>query len=355
MKRVNPILSAATALLALCLLLSVGAYRLGVARRTDSAAQPQTDVMAAHTTLSEQTASAPDSTANAAAPVITLNGDADISTDTGTPFVDPGCTAQDASGNDLTASITTEGTVPKDTPGDYTIRYRVTDSTGASATVQRVVHVAKAPEIPTDKVVYLTFDDGPSAYTQQLLDVLEKYNVKATFFVTHAFPKYEDMIGKEFAAGHSVAIHSYTHDYNLIYASEDAYLDDLQKMQDVIVAQTGQETKLVRFPGGSSNTVSDFNPGIMTCLAQKLHDMGYEYFDWNVASGDAGETTSTDQIVENVISGIQTYSVSVVLQHDSKDYSVAAVERIIQWGQENGYTFLPLHSDSPSAHHNINN
>lgn len=350
MKRVNPLLSAGAALFALCLLLTIGAYQLGAMQRTNTP-QTQTDVMAANTAASTLAASAQDETN---APTITLIGDAEVTIDAYTPYTDPGCTAQDGQGNDLTGSITTDGTVSTDTPGDYTIHYQVTDANGNTATAERVVHVKEA-EVPTDKVIYLTFDDGPSAYTQQLLDVLEKYNVKATFFTTHAFPEYEDMIGKEYKAGHSVAIHSYTHDYNKIYASTDAYWEDLQAMQDVIVAQTGQETKLVRFPGGSSNTVSDFNPGIMTTLAQQLHDKGYEYFDWNVSSGDAGETTSTDQVVENVISGIQNCSVSVVLQHDSKDYSVAAVERIIQWGQENGYTFLPLRLDSPNAHHTINN
>lgn len=350
MKRANPLLSAGAALLALCLLLTFGAYQLGATQRTNTP-QNQPEVMAGNAVSSELSASAQDETN---APTLTLIGNAEVTTDAYTPFTDPGCTAQDAQGNDLTGSITTDGTVSTNTPGDYTIHYQVTDAAGNTASAERVVHV-KAAEVPTDKVIYLTFDDGPSAYTQQLLDVLEKYNVKVTFFTTHAFPDYEDMIGKEYAAGHSVAIHSYTHDYDKIYASSDAYWEDLQAQQDVIVAQTGQETKLVRFPGGSSNTVSDFNPGIMTTLAQQLHDKGYEYFDWNVSSGDAGETTSTDQVVENVISGIQSCSVSVVLQHDSKDYSVAAVERIIQWGQENGYTFLPLRLDSPNAHHNINN
>lgn len=354
MKRVNPILSAGATLLILCLLFTFVAYRLGAMAHTSAASQSQPEVLAANSAASELTA-APDSSQEAAAPILTLNGDAEVTTDINTPFVDPGCTAQDAQGNDLTSAVITEGTVPSGTTGDFMILYRVTDANGNTATAQRLIHVEQAQEIPTDKVVYLTFDDGPSEYTQQLLDVLEKYNVKVTFFVTHAFPEYEGMIAKEYAAGHSIAIHSYTHDYNKIYTSEDAYFEDLQAMQDVIVAQTGQETRLVRFPGGSSNTVSDFNPGIMTDLAQKLHDKGYEYFDWNVASGDAGETTSTDQVVENVISGIQNNCISVVLQHDSKDYSVAAVERIIQWGQENGYTFLPLHTDSPSAHHKINN
>lgn len=354
MKRVNPILSAGATLLILCLLFTFVAYRLGAMAHTSAVSQSQPETLSANSAASEP-AAVPDINQEAAAPMLTLNGDAEITTDTNTPFVDPGCTAQDAQGNDLTSSVIAEGTVPAGSTGNFTILYRVTDANGNTATAQRLIHVEQAQEIPTDKVIYLTFDDGPSEYTQQLLDVLDKYNVQVTFFVTHAFPDYEDMIAKEYAAGHSVGIHSYTHDYNKIYASEEAYFSDLQAMQDVIVAQTDQETELVRFPGGSSNTVSNFNPGIMTMLAQKLHDQGYEYFDWNVSSGDAGETTSTDQVVENVISGIQNNSISVVLQHDSKGYSVAAVERIIQWGQENGYTFLPLRADSPSAHHQISN
>ena len=216
------------------------------------------------------------------------------------------------------------------------------------------MHVKK-PVDPGNKVVYLTFDDGPGPYTQQLLDVLAKYNVKATFFVTNSNSKYQDMIAKEYAAGHAIGIHTYCHDYNKIYASEEAYFEDLEAMQDVIVAQTGKETSLLRFPGGSSNTVSNITPGLMTTLTQEVQNRGYQYFDWNVSSGDAGETTDTDQVAENVIAGIQKHNVSVVLQHDIKAFSVDAVEKIIQWGLNNGYTFLPLNYDSPPAHHHINN
>ncbi len=170
------------------------------------------------------------------------------------------------------------------------------------------MHVKKPAEDPGDKVVYLTFDDGPGAYTQQLLDVLDKYNVKATFFVTNASPKYQDMIAKEYAAGHSIGIHTYSHDYNKIYASEEAYFEDLEAMQDVIVKQTGETTNIIRFPGGSSNTVSDITPGLMTTLTQEVQNRGYQYFDWNVASGDAGETTDTETVVSNVISGIKQHN-----------------------------------------------
>lgn len=287
-------------------------------------------------------------------PVITLSGNSEMTIQSGDNFSDPGYTAQDAGDGDVTASVTTSGTVDPGAPGDYTITYSVTDSAGNTGTAQRLVHVKK-PVDPGNKVVYLTFDDGPGPYTQQLLDVLAKYNVKATFFVTNSNSKYQDMIAKEYAAGHAIGIHTYCHDYNKIYASEEAYFEDLEAMQDVIVAQTGKETSLLRFPGGSSNTVSNITPGLMTTLTQEVQNRGYQYFDWNISSGDAGETTDTDQVAENVIAGIKKHNVSVVLQHDIKSFSVDAVEKIIQWGLDNGYTFLPLNYDSPPAHHHINN
>ena len=123
----------------------------------------------------------------------------------------------------------------------------------------------------------------------------------------------------------------------------------------MIYRQTGQYTNLFRFPGGSSNTVSSFNPGIMSRLAYTMTNMGYRYFDWNVTSGDAGETTRTRTVIANVKEGCSEHRVSVVLQHDIKDFSVDAVEEIILWALNNGYTFLPLDESSPGMHHGINN
>lgn len=208
-------------------------------------------------------------------------------------------------------------------------------------------------EIPTERVVYLTFDDGPSRNTERLLDILDKYNVKATFFVINS--SHSDTIAEEFKRGHSVGIHCYTHDYRTVYANEDAYFADLEAIQDEIVKQTGERTTLLRFPGGSSNTASCFNHGIMTRLTEAVAEKGFTYFDWNVSSGDAGRATETSQVVENVINGIKMHNISVVLQHDPKDFSVDAVEEIIIWGLENGYTFLPLTHDSPICHHSVAN
>ena len=164
------------------------------------------------------------------------------------------------------------------------------------------------------------------------------------------------MIAKEAAAGHTVAIHSASHDYQKIYQSTDAYMADLYEMNDIIKAQTGKGADIIRFPGGASNTVSaKYCKGIMTQLVSLVETNGFQYCDWNISSGDAGETKDTDDVYNNVISGIQKHKVSVVLQHDIKKFSVDAVERIIQWGQANGYTFLPLTPTTEMVHHKVNN
>lgn len=294
------------------------------------------------------------------APTITLNGDSDITIKAGTRFEDPGCTAKDSHGNDISDSVSVSDNISTYRAGTYTITYSVTDKFGNETSIDRTVTVEAVKQTATtssgNKVVYLTFDDGPGAHTQQLLDILDKYNVKVTFFVTNVNSGYENMIAKEVAAGHTVAIHSASHDYKKIYSSVDAYFADLNEMSDIIYAQTGQRPKLIRFPGGSSNTVSlKYCSGIMTTLTKAVTDQGYKYFDWNVSSGDAGGTTSTEEVYQNVVNGMKSHNVSVVLQHDIKGFSVNAVERIIQWGLANGYTFLPLTTSTEDVHHGVNN
>lgn len=292
-------------------------------------------------------------------PVITLSGDQELWMQAGQTFVDPGYSAMDNGDGDMTGAVTVSGSINPYHAGDYTLTYTATDAAGNCAEAGRTVHVEpiRQPDQvePDGKVIYLTFDDGPGAYTEQLLDVLAEYNVKATFFVTAANADYQWLIGKASREGHGIGLHTYSHKYDSIYASEDAYFDDLDQMQAVVEEETGQRTTMIRFPGGSSNTVSKFNPGIMTKLAQDVTDMGYQYYDWNVLSGDAGETTDTETVAQNVIDGVSGRRVSIVLQHDIKSFSVDAVEKIIVWGLSNDYTFLPLTPESPTAHHGINN
>lgn len=290
------------------------------------------------------------------APELTLEGADTITLEVGQAYEEPGYAAQDNCDGDLTEKVQISGNVDLNRPGTYTLTYRVADSYGNVTTATRTVVVkAKIQNtvIPSGKVIYLTFDDGPGPYTGNLLDVLAKYDVKATFFVIDSGN--ESLLRRIVNEGHSIGIHSASHKYRCVYASEEAFFADLEKMQEIIETATGVRTYLMRFPGGSSNTVSSFNQGIMSRLTAAVEERGYRYFDWNVTSGDAGETTKTQQVYENVIAGVQNQQVSIVLQHDIKEFSVNAMERIIRWGLENGYRFLPLDMTSPTVHHHVNN
>lgn len=209
------------------------------------------------------------------------------------------------------------------------------------------------PEGP--KTIYLTFDDGPGPHTKRLLDLFDKYNVKATFFVLGRGPELNGLIKRAHDAGHSIGAHAYNHDYYSIYASSTAFWNDNARIAEIIKAQTGAYPTMMRFPGGSSNTVSRFNPGIMSRLTKEAGERGYVYFDWNVDSNDAGGTTSSAGVRNNIIRGVQRHNISVVLCHDVKGYTVDAMEDVIRWGLDNGYTFRALTPNSTAPHQPIAN
>jgi Predicted xylanase/chitin deacetylase len=295
-------------------------------------------------------------------PAINLGG-GDVTVYVGDSYADSYSAVDDCDG-DVTAKIAVSGTVDTNTVGIYTITYTVSDSHGNQSTAQRTVTVKVRPvNVITNensKTIYLTYDDGPGPYTAQLLDILDKYQVKATFFTTSSRPAYADMIGQEAVHGHTVAVHTYTHNYASVYASTDAYWADFNAQNAVVAQKTGSYSTMFRFPGGSSNTVSrNYCSGIMTALTSQAGSMGYTYFDWNVSSGDAGEATNTNDVYQNVISQVSANTraglPSVVLQHDIKGFSVNAVESIIIWGLENGYSFQALSPGSYHAHQRIAN
>ena len=290
-------------------------------------------------------------------PDLVLEGEETIAIPCGTVYADPGYTATDNADGDMTEAVAVEGQVLWYQPGTYELVYTVADAFGNVTQKVRTVTVEaqSRPEVnwPKGKVIYLTFDDGPGPYTGWLLDILRKYGVKATFFVTDS--GYDAMMARIVKEGHSIGIHTMTHDYDTIYASEEAFFNDLAGMQDIIYRNTGVKTTLMRFPGGGSNVVSRYNEGIMTRLSQAVQDAGFQYFDWNVDSNDAGGALRAKTVAANVIGGADTHRVSVVLQHDIHAYSVEAVEDIIVWGLNNGYKFLPLKSDSPTMHHTVLN
>ena len=207
-----------------------------------------------------------------------------------------------------------------------------------------------------EKIVYLTFDDGPSQNTQKILDILDKYDCKATFFVTNEFPDYTSQIRNAYAKGHTIGLHSYAHKYSVVYSSESAFMDDLDKIGQVVEGQIGYVPCFVRFPGGSSNTISrNYSKGIMSTLSQDLPAKGYQYYDWNADSGD-GEGDSTQEIIAKSCS-YDNYTNIVLLMHDAaaKTSTVEALPTVIEYYQARGYTFKAIDRSSMVPHHSIGN
>lgn len=293
------------------------------------------------------------------APVITIKGSNPETIITGSGFIDDGADASDNCGE---IGVHAEGEVDDTTPGEYTITYTATDDAGNTTEEKRIVNViAKSSVAPGgngvqgNKVIYLTFDDGPGEYTNKLLDILKKYNVKVTFFVTGAGS--DDIIKREYNEGHAVALHTNSHNYAYVYSSISNYFADLYAIQERVKNITGYTSTLIRFPGGSSNMVSAYYDGgtrIMSQLVNEVTARGFTYFDWNISSGDAGGVTTAKEVYANVVNNLKAGS-SVVLQHDIKGFSVDAVEDIIKYGLSNGYTFSKLDANSYAAHHGINN
>lgn len=288
--------------------------------------------------------------------VMELNGTFYTYIEKGSTYNEEGVNVTNTCGVKQNIQYEIDGGVDVNTPGEYTVNYRVS---GIDAYQSRkvVVYERVQESVKTndeDKVIYLTFDDGPGMYTEELLNILDKYDVKATFFVTAQFTKYLPLLTREKESGHVVALHTNTHNWNL-YRSFENYYKDFTDMNKIIEQYTGEKTKLFRFPGGGSNTISKGkSTGVVKFIASKMQSGGYTYFDWNVDSGDAAGANKK-QIYNNVINGVSSRNYSVVLMHDIKRQTIDAIEDIIVWGLNNGYTFKTLSSDSPTVHHHVNN
>lgn len=209
------------------------------------------------------------------------------------------------------------------------------------------------PVKSSGKKVYLTFDDGPSSNTDQILDILKDYDVKATFFVVgktdeRSVKAYQRIVEE----GHTLAMHSYSHRYDEIYESKEAFARDLNSLQEYLYETTGVWPRIYRFPGGSSNTVSKVD---MQELIEYLTDIGITYFDWNVASGDAvSRTLPAETIVNNCLSGIEKQKESVILMHDAsnKGTTIEALLQIIEAIQEQGDAeLLPITDETVPVQH----
>lgn len=212
---------------------------------------------------------------------------------------------------------------------------------------------ASDEENVTVRKVYLTFDDGPSSNTDNILDILDTYGVKATFFVTgKEGAKAEASYRRIVEEGHTLGMHSYTHDYSVIYASEEAFMEDMEKLQRYLYDVTGVQSTYIRFPGGSSNKVSNVD---MRLLITDVHEAGMEYFDWNVSSQDASSKPLTkEEILDNCLNSIERFQNCIILMHDagSKDSTVEALPELIEHIQAMEHTeLLPITEDTVPVWH----
>ena len=203
------------------------------------------------------------------------------------------------------------------------------------------------------KVAYLTFDDGPSDNTIAILNYLKQKNIQATFFVTgneHRLDVYKRIVDE----GHTLGNHTYVHDYNQIYRSTEAFFADVEKLNDLLEKATGQRSSILRFPGGSNNTISRHagGTGIMEVMRKEAKAKGYNFFDWNVDSSDASKSKqSMDVIVKLVIGGSQYTNQAVILMHDApaKTTTVDALPQIVEGLKNQGFIFKGLDMETPEV------
>ena len=216
------------------------------------------------------------------------------------------------------------------------------------------LYCTRPPEqISPDKTIFLTFDDGPSDRTLEVLDILREKGVKATFFVTGNCPaKGKSIMKKIVDEGHTIGVHTYTHAFKKIYASVNAFLDDFNKIYNLIYDATGVKPTIFRFPGGSKN---GFNKGNYRELIAEMTRRGFDYFDWNLSAGDAVSRTltPTSRCIRNVLNASKNYRHGVVLMHDArpKTTTVEALPVIIDGLKSQGFSFDKLsNSINPAAY-----
>lgn len=292
-------------------------------------------------------------------PVITLKGTETMYLGIDEEFTEPGYTASDNCSGNLTDKVKVTGTVKAKVEGTYTLKYEVEDDGGNKASVERKVIISKRTD-PNSGVIktgsiYLTFDDGPSSVTTPtILDILKEESIKATFFVTNNGP--DGLIKRMYDEGHTVALHTASHTYSIVYKSDESYFNDLKIVSDRVKRITGQTSKIVRFPGGSSNTISRrYSNKIMTRLSEALLNQGYRYYDWNVDSNDAYTSKSKEAVYKCVTSNLSKSRANIVLMHDIKTWTRDALRDIIRYGKENGYTFERIDMDTHMVRQHINN
>jgi len=285
-------------------------------------------------------------------PVITLNGDSTIIIPINSSYKEDGVLVNDNCDGDLSSKVEIISDVDTTKAGNYKIKYEVEDNSNNKSSVTRDVLV-REPLKPN--TIYLTFDDGPrDGTTDVILDILKEKDVKATFFVTNNGS--DSLIKRIVDEGHSIGIHTASHRYDIIYASVDNYFNDLELVKQRIYNLTGINTNLIRFPGGSSNTISKkYSEGIMSILTSEVLKRGYQYYDWNIESGDSSFATNKIKLYNSVTSKLSHDKYNVILMHDTKTYTRDSLAEIIDYAYSNGYNFSAISSNDMLVRQKVNN
>lgn len=284
-------------------------------------------------------------------PIIKLKGLKHVYITIGNEYKEEGYQALDNIDGDLTSKVSVNSEIDYTQLGDYKITYTVKDKNNNKQVAYRYIHI-----IPETKkgVIYLTFDDGPSSVTGSILDILKEEKVKATFFITGEGS--DTLLKREYEEGHSIGLHTYSHNYSFIYSSVDNYFKDINMVNDRLERLTGFKSRLIRFAGGSSNTISrKYNKGIMSELAKEVINRGYLYYDWNIDSKDAKGVSNCDIVYNSVVNNLSKDRVNIILMHDSKKCTSKVLKNIIKYGKEKGYEFLKITPDTKMLKQQVNN
>lgn len=208
-----------------------------------------------------------------------------------------------------------------------------------------------------EKIAYLTFDDGPSLNTEKILEILDKYNIKATFFVVG--PSYKlknDLLIKIVESGHELAIHSYEHNYNYIYSSKENYIKDFYKCLNWIKEITGFTPSIYRFAGGSSNTIA--SKELIKSIIKELDSKGFTHADWNVDTLDSYVKSDSSKIKTNALTALKRNEnnnnyYQTILMHDdiNKPSSIKSLPSLIETFISRGYHFETMNKNSHIIKH----
>lgn len=246
------------------------------------------------------------------------------------------------------------GSADVDVNSETSTELDTTETTKTNNTAQSEESVGETEEAQKQvngKRVYLTFDDGPSIYTGQILDVLQANDVKATFFVIGRDEEFYDYYKRIVDEGHTIGLHSYSHVYSDFYESEESFAQELTKLNDLIYNVTGTKSTIFRFPGGSSNNVSSLP---VEEYISYLNANDIDYYDWNALSGDAvTEGLTPEQLVNNIMNDVSQNEDSIVLMHDLQNVhtTVESLQLLIDTLKRDGYEILPIDENTPLIQH----